>query len=102
MLLPTTIEVIRAALKADPNPTPSDRTRLLALIRRVRVRERCNGRFAGVQCRKPRGKSRLCRLSNGLFQKVLTRRDPAKGFGRHRADEISGGAVEGLNNKIKT
>jgi hypothetical protein len=33
MLLPTTLDVIRAALKADPNPTPADRARLLALLR---------------------------------------------------------------------
>jgi hypothetical protein len=33
MLLPTTLDVIRAALKSDPNPSPADRARLLALIR---------------------------------------------------------------------
>jgi hypothetical protein len=33
MLLSTTLDVIRAALKADPNPSPADRTRLLALLR---------------------------------------------------------------------
>jgi hypothetical protein len=33
MLLPTTIDVIRAALKADPNPSAADRARLLAMMR---------------------------------------------------------------------
>lgn len=33
MLLPTTIDVIRAALKGDPNPSPAERIRLLAMIR---------------------------------------------------------------------
>jgi hypothetical protein len=33
MLLPTTIDVIRAALKSDPNPSPGDRARLLAMLR---------------------------------------------------------------------
>jgi hypothetical protein len=33
MLLPTTIDVIRAALKADPNQSPAERARVLALLR---------------------------------------------------------------------
>lgn len=48
VMLPTTIQIIRSALQADPTVTPRDRARLLALLRKRPVLTDVETRTASV------------------------------------------------------
>lgn len=97
----TTLEIVRSALRADPSVTPSDRTRLLALLRNGKVQTPPNsspvptappgivrpGAVARRLGRSVRSVHLLCR--QGLLEKI-------KFPGRQRCAGITSQSLEAL------